>query len=129
HKEALNHTCNLLEPEGFVIIEVPAIQWLFSEHDKMLGHFRRYNKKTLKNIIDTDKYEIIKIWYQDPIGILGSLFFFKIRKIRLKSEQGLNIVKNQGSVYDKFVIPIEKRIEKYITFPFGLSLSAIIKKR
>ncbi len=68
------------------------------------------------------------MWYQDPIGVLGSLYFFKLRKIKLKSEEGQNLVSSQGGIYDKYVIPFEKKIEKYITFPFGLSLTAILKK-
>ena len=42
---------------------------------------------------------------------------------------GNTAAQKQGSIYDKWVIPFEKRIEKYITFPFGLSLTAILKKR
>lgn len=128
-KAALENTYNLLKKGGLVLIEVPALPWLYSIHDKMLGHFRRYNKKMLKSIIDTEKYEILKIWYQDPIGVIGSIYFFKIRKIRLKSDKGKNLVFNQGGIYDKYIIPFEKRLEKLLTFPFGLSLTAIIKKR
>jgi SAM-dependent methyltransferase len=128
-REALKHTFELLKPNGHVLIEVPALPWLFSVHDEMLGHYRRYNKKMLRSIVDTDKYEIKQIWYQDPIGVLGSFFFFKLRRIKLKSEKGRRLAKNQGSLYDKWVIPFEKCIERYITFPFGLSLTAILKKR
>ncbi|MFC2093885.1 class I SAM-dependent methyltransferase [Bacteroidota bacterium] len=127
-KEVLNHTYNLLEKSGHVLIEVPALSMLFSEHDKSLGHFRRYNKKLLNSIIDNEKYKIKKIWYQDPIGVLGSLYFFKLKKIKLKSNEGDQLVKNQGSVYDKYVIPFEKYVEKFIKFPFGLSLTAILQK-
>ena len=128
-EEVLNHTYNLLEKSGHVLIEVPALPMLFSEHDKSLGHFRRYNKKLLNSIIDNEKYKIKKIWYQDPIGVLGSLYFFKLKKIKLKSNEGDQLVKNQGSVYDKYVIPFEKYVEKFIKFPFGLSLTAILQKR
>jgi len=121
------HDC--LEPNGFVLIEVPALPWLFSAHDKTLGHYRRYNKRMLKSIVDIEKYEIIKMWYQDPIGVLGFLYFFKLRKITLKSDQGTELAKNHGVTYEKYVIPFESKIEKFIKFPFGLSLTMILKKR
>ncbi|MEX0813217.1 MAG: class I SAM-dependent methyltransferase [Chitinophagales bacterium] len=128
-KAALDHTHSLLSKDGYVLIEVPALQWLFSGHDEMLGHYRRYNKSMMKNIIDPNKYDIVKLWYQDPIGVLGSLFFFKLRKIKLKSDQGRDLVSKQGGIYDKYIIPFEKQIEKFITFPFGLSLTAVLKKK
>lgn len=128
-QKALNHTYNLLEKFGHVLIEVPALPILYSEHDKSLGHFRRYNIKLLKSIINNEKYKIKKIWYNDPIGVLGSFYFFKFRKIKLKSNAGENLLKNQGSIYETYIIPFEKVIEKYIKFPFGLSLTAILQKR
>lgn len=45
-KSALSHLYSLLAPGGKVLIEVPAMPSLYSEHDKSLGHYRRYNKKT-----------------------------------------------------------------------------------
>ena len=128
-KGALDHTADLLKPEGHLLIEVPAVPSLFSEHDRMLGHYRRYNKKMLNAIIDTDRYHVVRVWYNDPIGVLGSFFYFKLRGLKLKSNQGAKLVSNQGMIYDKYLIPLQSRIEKLITFPIGLSLTAILRKR
>src|SRR5262249_15448843 len=38
----LTHVREVLSPGGAAIITVPAYQWLFSEWDSALGHFRRY---------------------------------------------------------------------------------------
>lgn len=128
-RAALDHCFELLGPGGHILIEVPALQWLYSVHDEALGHFRRYNKPTLRSAIDDDKYETIRMWYQDPIGVLGSLYFFKLGKIRLKSDEGVELVKDKGALYDKYVIPFEGFVERFITFPFGLSLTAILQRR
>jgi len=128
-KDALNKIYDLLLPNGNVLIEVPALPFLFSVHDEILGHYRRYNKKALTNIVDINKYVIKDIWYQDIIGVLGSFYFFKIKKIKLSSGDGVNLVKNQGNVYDKFVIPFESFIEKFIRFPLGLSLTMVLQRK
>jgi phospholipid N-methyltransferase len=128
-REALNKVHELLLPNGKVLIEVPAMPFLFSVHDELLGHYRRYNKKILIDIVDTKKYLINDVWYQDIFGILGSLLFFKIRKTKLASNNGVQLVKNQGKVYDKYVIPFENYIEKHIRFPLGLSLTAVLQKK
>lgn len=39
----------ILKPHGFLVFTVPAFQYLFSGHDKMLQHYRRYNIRMLRN--------------------------------------------------------------------------------
>jgi len=128
-REALNKVHELLLPNGKVLIEVPALPFLFSVHDEMLGHYRRYNKTILKDIVDTRKYIIKDIWYQDIVGVLGSFYFFKIKKTKLASADGSHLVRNQGGIYDKYVIPFESFLERYLRFPIGLSLTAILQKK
>ena len=41
---------DLLEPDGRVLISVPAYQSLFSAHDTALGHFRRYTPSQLEAV-------------------------------------------------------------------------------
>lgn len=46
--QVLKHVADVLEPDGGIIVTVPAYPWLYSNWDKSLGHFRRYTAKTLK---------------------------------------------------------------------------------
>lgn len=128
-REAISHLHSLLKPGGKILIEVPAMQMLFSVHDKMLGHYRRYNKKNFKYMVDEKLFSIKKLWFQDTIGMVGSFIFFKLKKVELKSDKGSDLVKNQGKFYDKYLIPIEKFYEKFITFPFGLSITGVLEKK
>jgi SAM-dependent methyltransferase len=45
--EALRWIAGLLRPGGVLIVTVPAYQWLFSDHDRALGHYRRYTRARL----------------------------------------------------------------------------------
>lgn len=127
-REALNKSYELLKKDGYVLIEVPALQFLYSPNDEVLGHYRRYNKKVMKSIIDRNKFKIEAMWYQDIFGVMGSLYFFKIKKIKLKSETGIGLVKNQGKIYDRYLVPIQSIFEKFIRLPLGLSLTAALRK-
>lgn len=118
----------LLNKGGKILIEVPALPFLFSNHDKSLGHYRRYTKKLLSKAIQQSDLTLVKLWYQDPVGVLGSFIYFKLLNKTLDSSAGTDLVKNQGSIYDKYIIPFEEKLEKVITFPFGLSLTAILRK-
>lgn len=119
----------MLEKGGYILIEVPALPFLYSVHDEVLGHYRRYTKKILREAINPELYETVRMWYNDPIGVVGSFVFFKMLKRKINSDEGTVLVKNQGGIYDKYVIPFEGKIEKFITFPFGLSLTAVLKKK
>ena len=125
---ALLKAKELLKPGGKILIEVPALPFLFSQHDTSLGHFRRYTKKSLKKAFVNSGLTKLKMWYQDPIGVFGSFVFFKVLKKKLDSPEGTSLVKNEGNIYDKVIIPLEGFIEKFITFPFGLSLTVVLKK-
>lgn len=78
---SLRNAYDLVSSGGYVLLEIPALQWLYSEHDKTLGHYRRYYKKLKKSMLDPNKFEIVKLWFQDPIGVLDSLLLFKIKKL------------------------------------------------
>jgi len=129
HKEALVHNASLVKKGGNVLIEVPALPFLFSVHDEMLGHYRRYTKKMLKEIINPELFQLKKLWYNDPIGVFGSFLYFKLLKKNLNTTEGASLVKNQGGIYDKYIIPLEGKVEKFITFPFGLSLTAVLERK
>lgn len=128
-RAALQHAAKLLKPGGKILIQVPALPFLFSVHDELVGHYRRYTKKIARKAIDTETFDIKRMWYSDMIGILGSLVFFKFRKIKLKSDKGNKVFNKQGRFYDKYLIPFQKRIEKFITPPIGLNLTVILQKR
>ena len=128
-RAALDHVFGFLKNDSHVLIQVPALPFLYSDHDEAVGHYRRYTRKMLKSAVDEEKYRIKKMWYNDPIGVLGSLFFFKFRKLKLNSSKGISAVENQGMIYDKYLIPVQSKIERFVKFPFGLSLTAVLEKR
>jgi hypothetical protein len=61
-----------LKTGGFLVILAPAHQWLYSEFDRSIGHFRRYNSKSLTAVIPAD-YTRVVLRYLDSAGIFASL--------------------------------------------------------
>lgn len=49
-RRAFAKMVDLLYPGGLLLITVPAGPWLFGYHDEQLGHYRRYNKRTLRQL-------------------------------------------------------------------------------
>ena len=49
---ALAYAVELLEPEGVLMITVPAFRWLWTSHDDMNHHGTRYTKQTFARLAD-----------------------------------------------------------------------------
>ena len=60
-KEVINQIYKSLIPNGYVIISVPQYPWLWSEHDDLSGHKRRYTKKSLSDLLIESNFEVIRI--------------------------------------------------------------------
>lgn len=75
------------------IITVPAYQWLYSKHDKNLGHFRRYNLRTLNKLLQPLAFKMNRSGYCFNSLILFRLFRVFIEKIsgnRKKEFKGIH---------------------------------------
>lgn len=116
----LNVAHHFLKSSGYLLIAVPAMQLLMSPFDKLLGHFRRYEKKSLKKKIEENGFKVIKIHYFDFLGSFIWYVMFVLLKQQLSG--------GQVGLYDKVVVPIMKRVEKLIPIPFGKNLMVIAQK-
>ncbi len=48
---------NFMKPNGYILVTTPAHQFLFSSHDRFLGHHRRYSLRDLTRVIKTAKLQ------------------------------------------------------------------------
>ena len=117
----------ILKKNGYILITVPAYQFLFSKKDETLGHFRRYDKKSLLKEIYNFKLE--KISYFNtllfPLISLITLWnkFFKVDYIK-------DVEKTPNFVVNKLlyvIFSIECYLLKIFNFPFGISIYVLLK--
>ncbi len=119
--EELSHVHQSLKKGGRVCIFVPALAWLYSNHDKSIGHYRRYHKKDLIQLLEQAGFEVEQINYFDIIGIIPWLIICKF----LGKEPNTSNV----SVYDRLIVPIGKFIENIIPPPIGKNLLVVGRKK
>lgn len=112
---------NLIKKNGHVIIFVPALQALYSNFDKSIGHYRRYAKKDLKQLCDKAGLEVVRLEYRDLIGSFSWWLSFVLLKNKKLSPP---IVKT----YDKMFMPIISKVESKLNVPFGKNLLLVAKK-
>jgi SAM-dependent methyltransferase len=49
--QAVRHALELLEPQGHLLVTVPAFSWLWTRHDELNHHLRRYNRRGLRDLL------------------------------------------------------------------------------
>jgi|TARA_B110000967_G_scaffold18474_1_gene17375 2-polyprenyl-3-methyl-5-hydroxy-6-metoxy-1,4-benzoquinol methylase len=109
-----------LKKNGYLIISVPAYQAFYSDFDRSVGHFKRYNKKDFITIGKRTNLKIEKLVYYDSVGFL----FLVLNKILSLKQTNL---KNKIFLWN-LLIPISKLID-FLTFKmFGKSLLCVFRK-
>ena len=53
HARAVHEMQRVCAPGGLVLVTVPAFQWLWSEHDEVNQHFRRYRRSELAGLFQS----------------------------------------------------------------------------
>ena len=126
--EVLRQVRRCLSTDGVLIITVPAFSWLWTAHDDMNHHFRRYTRKTLKNTVDAAglKTEVSRYFYNwlVPLKLM----------VRFK-EKLIGTTSTSPKVPGKFVnglltgvSRLEQRLTRNVPLPAGSSLFAVCKK-
>lgn len=117
---ALANCYKLLKEEGQLIILVPSYQLLYNTFDEQLGHYRRYTKKSLRDLFVQNDFIIVHEQYFNFIGIFG---WYVTGGLFKKS----SIPGNQMKLYNSLV-PVFKRIDKLIFNRVGLSTIIVGRK-
>ena len=122
--------------DGQIVLTVPAYMFLWSHHDVVNHHFRRYTLKSLKDLVK--KSDLIPL----RATFFNTILFIPIAIFRLLSKMipGKIIRKGAGSdatlhTYDGLISRIlyrifswELSILKLFNFPFGVSIFISLSK-
>ncbi len=112
----------ILKPDGKIIIYVPAFQMLYSAMDQLVGHVRRYNRKTLKKLAEKN-FTIEQLRYIDSVGFCAVL----ISKL-LKRQSG-QLTPSIVKTFDHFIFPISLKLDFFFKHLFGKNLLLIASKK
>ena len=128
--KALEEWKRVLKDKGCLILYVPALKSLWSNHDEINHHFRRYEKNQFKKLLISSGFHLTKLSFWN-----FTLFFpsYIIRKIQnLKKDDAKDQLYKMNSTLNSILILLlnfESFVLKKINFPIGISLFAICKKR
>jgi ubiquinone/menaquinone biosynthesis C-methylase UbiE len=117
----------VLKPGGAVAIHVPAWPSLWSRHDELLHHKRRYTRRALRRLIEEGDFEVEYLGWASA-AILPPAFVLRgVERITGSRAESADIypVPRPVNATLRGVYRVETAIAASVGLPFGLSLAAI----
>ncbi|MFQ5930479.1 MAG: class I SAM-dependent methyltransferase [Acidobacteriota bacterium] len=128
---ALKAIWRLLQPGGVLICTVPALKWLWSDHDVSLGHRRRYLRTELAKLLTNAGFTIRRLSYHTSM----LLPFLSVQRLMSRfipnpDPQEYRIRVPPAPINSLFgaVMSMERFLLRHINLPVGSSLVAVCSK-
>ena len=139
---ALLEWYRILKPNGKLIIFVPAFNFLWSSHDEINHHFRRYSQSELRKKIKQTKFRIISTSYWNFCIFLPVMELRLIQRLIDNKKSRYHVGKTtpfgiKTLIYklnpfiNRFLIyllAVENYFLKFSNFPFGVSIYLVCEK-
>jgi SAM-dependent methyltransferase len=110
---------------GLLVVTVPAYQWLWSGHDEVLGHRRRYTAAGLRAAVERAGFEVLRVSYFNTLlfPLLAAIRGWK----RLRGDRGHDLRRPAAPLNRLLerVFALERHLVPRVALPFGASLLLI----
>lgn len=126
---ALESLSGLLRPGGYLVMTVPAFSFLWSEHDEIHRHYRRYRKRELEDKVGQAGMDVVYASY------FNTLLFPLVAAVRmagrlLKRRKGGDLAM-PGRWANRLLYSVfasERALLGRMRLPFGVSLLLVARK-
>ncbi len=129
---ALKALKSRVNADGHALFTVPAHQWLWSAHDEINHHHRRYSRATFKAALEQAGFEVIKISYYNMWLFPPAALIRLLKNALGKKETPQSDVTMPAPYLNKVLRALfasERYLLPAINLPFGLSVVALCKKK
>ena len=116
-KELLSATASRVESGGHILIQVPAHSRLFGRTDRAVGHFKRFERDELSDLIRAAGLELIELEEFNRLGAIGWRIHHGLSAGRISA--------SQARLFD-LIVPLAKHYDAFKLGP-GLSLIAVAR--
>lgn len=130
--KALKEFHRVLKSQGLLLITAPAYQFIWSEHDEALHHFRRYTASQLHQKLNRAGFRVVKrsyvITFTLPLILGYRLLKGILSKGNLTPQTSYVILPKFLNNLLIFTLKLEGQLLKYINLPFGTSVICLARK-
>lgn len=106
-----------LVPGGRVIVKVPAMPSIHGTLDEAVGHYRRYTRRSLDDVLARAGFTGVRAWHFNMAAVPGWWLNGKVLRRTVPPVGQLNLF--------NALVPLLRGIERVVRPGFGLSLMAV----
>jgi SAM-dependent methyltransferase len=112
----------LLAPGGRLFVTVPAYAWLWSRHDELLGHRRRYTARALRRAAEGGGYTVERLTYFNTL-LAPPIMAVRLARAALR-RPGHDLDRPAPLVNRALAacFSAEARLLRWVSPPFGISI-------
>ncbi len=122
--KAIENLIAALTPGGHLLLNIPAFNFLYNDLDRLAGHIRRYNKRSLEALLKGKRVEIVELYYFNPVGGIG----WWANSFKKHHSLNSTAVNNQIKIFEKFILPISRFLTPITAKFFGQSIVCIARR-
>ncbi len=126
--ESLAAVRRLMRPGAMLLVTVPALQLLWSNHDVSVHHRRRYSRETLQRALVAAGFRVARISYHTcllfPL-VLAQRLASRARGVSAKAEYSVKVPAAPINAALLAVMRVEQRLIRKVDLPIGSSLLAV----
>ena len=124
-KASIASIATRLRPGGKFVITVPAHEWLWSAHDVVSHHKRRYSKRSLKTLIEQSPLRLDSMGYFNSLLLPAAMAERMASKFRGKRDADLWLPPRPVNAALEMLFASERHLIGRVPLPPGLSLFAV----
>ena len=128
-RAALASIATRLKPGGKFVMAVPAHQWMWSAHDVVNHHKRRYSKRALQQLVDGSPLQLLKIGYFNSLLFPLAVAQRAASKFRGSEDADVRLPPKPLNAAFNTVFAAERYLVGRLPLPPGLSLFAVAAAR
>jgi len=130
-EKTLAEVRKVLKSDGTLVLTVPAFSWLWSQWDVVLHHRKRYDKKSLTNVLENNGFKILHCTYMFSFLILPIVFVRAFKSLFFKTNYGSDFRVSVGILNSFFIwmSALERFFVIRFSVPFGSTLICVARKK
>lgn len=120
---------NYLKPNGKIVLTVPAYMWLWSAHDDVNQHVRRYTKQQLSDLVSKAGLNIRYMTYYNTLLFPLIVFIRFVNKwTNSRSKESDLIMPSRAmNACLRILFESERWLMPWVSYPFGVSVLAVVE--
>jgi 2-polyprenyl-3-methyl-5-hydroxy-6-metoxy-1,4-benzoquinol methylase len=117
----------LLAPGGRIFVTVPAYAWLWSRHDELLGHQRRYTGGSLRDAAEAAGFAVERLTYFNALLAPPIMAMRLARSALHRPDHDLHRPPPLVNRVLSACFAAEARVLRWTSLPFGISILLVAR--